>query len=195
MFALREKSRGGQMQQIKIAHFQEEHENEMLDIVDSNDEVVHSMPRALVYQKNLYAQIRSIWLIIKNDKGQLWIPRRSWNLKQLPGHLDGSVSGHVQAGETYEQALIREATEEIGCDLSGMTYQLLGKLTPQEHKTFCFSTVYECVMPQAPECWNRDEICEWKWMRPEEIIQKYEQGEKIKSSLPIIIKHFYLSKK
>ena len=95
-----------------------EHYDEILDIVDVHDQVIQSMPRALVYQKNLCSQMRSIWLIIKNEQGQLWIPRRSWTLKQLPGYLDGSVVGHVRAGETYEQALIRESLEEIGYDLT-----------------------------------------------------------------------------
>lgn len=171
-----------------------QHYDEILDIVDSNDQVITSMPRAQVYEKKLCSQIRSIWLMIKNDQGQLWIPRRSWTLRQLPGHLDGSVVGHVRAGESYEQALIRESIEEIGNDLTGVSYKLLGKLTPQDHQTFCFSSVYECSMDQAPEGWNRDEICEWSWMTPEEIMNLHDQGEKMKGTLPIVIKEFYLPK-
>lgn len=164
---------------------------EILDIVDSNDQVIQSMPKDLVYKKNLCSQMRSIWLIIKNEQGQLWIPRRSWNLSQLPGHLDGSVSGHVQAGESYEQALFRESFEEVGIDLKDVTYRLLGKLTPQEHKAFCFATVYECTLKQEPLNWNRDEICEWSWMSPEELLKRCSAGEKVKDTLPIIVKHFY----
>ncbi len=167
------------------------HYDEMLDIVDVNDCVIESLPRSLVYQKNLCAQMRSVWLVIKNDEGKIWIPRRNWNLSQLPGYLDGSVVGHVRAGETYEQALIRESEEEIGHDLTGVSYKLLGKLTPQQHQSFCFASVYECVMSEEPKNWNRDDICEWSWMSPQEILTRFDQGEKIKDTLLIVIKQFY----
>lgn len=178
-----------------IMHYQElEHFDEMLDIVDNNDCVTGSMHRALVYQKNLCSQIRAVWLIIRNDQGQLWIPRRSWKVQLLPGHLDGSVVGHVRAGESYEQALLREAQEEIGCDMSMTPYRLLGKLTPAQHKTFSFFTVYECTLNEAPQNWNRDDIGEWYWMTPQEVLDKLEQGEKMKDGLPIVIKEFYQQK-
>lgn len=171
------------------------HCDEILDIVDQNDQVIRSMPRAQVYKNNLCAQMRAVWLIIRNEQGQLWIPRRSWKLQQLPGHLDGSVVGHVRSGESYEQALLREAIEEIGQDISHISYRYLGKLTPQEHNTFCFSAVFECIMSQAPENWNRDEICEWQWMTPQELLQRCQGDEKFKDTLPIIIQHFYPEKK
>lgn len=166
-------------------------DQEILDIVDVSDQVITTMPRSLVYQQHLYAQIRSVWLIIKNQEGKLWIPRRSWDLQQLPGYLDCSVSGHVQAGESYEQALAREALEEIGCDIAELDYRLIGKLTPHEHQAFSFSMVYECSMTQHPENFNRAEICEWQWLSVQELHQLYLQGEKIKSNLPVILKHFY----
>lgn len=184
----------GKLHQNDEKHSQDEvHPNdELLDLVDENDCVVQTLPRSQVYAQNLCAQMRSVWLMIKNNQGQLWIPRRSWNAKRLPGHLDGSAVGHVQAGESYQQALIRETQEEVGIILQPDSYTYLGKLTPQQHKVFSFSAVYELVVEQAPQNWNRNDIAQWYWMTPEEFLQRCDQGEKYKDSLPILIKNFYM---
>lgn len=176
-----------------LTNTQEENSiDEMLDLVDQNDCVVNTMARGEVYQKNLCAQMRSIWLMLKNTQGQLWIPRRSAFVDRLPGYLDGSVSGHVRAGESYQQALLRETQEEIGIDLTGLEYAFVGKLTPHEHKSFCFAEIYEMVVPQAPQNWNRQEIGDWYWLTPQELLQRESDGDKLKDMLPIIMNHFYI---
>lgn len=166
-------------------------QEEMLDIVDKNDQVLYSLPRSEVYKKNLCSQMRSVWLLLKNEKGQLWIPRRAFNRERLPGHLDGSVVGHVQAGESYEQALFREAIEEVGISMHDFSYKLLGKLTPEKDDVFCFATVYEAEIMQEPQAWSRIEFMEWFWLYPQEILQRVDDQDKVKDTLPIIIKKFY----
>ncbi|MBI2344870.1 NUDIX hydrolase [Candidatus Dependentiae bacterium] len=168
------------------------HQEECLDLVDNNDCVVQTLERSYIYQNNLCSQMRSVWLFIKNKDGQFWIPRRSMKVQRLPGHLDGSVVGHVQAGETYDQAMIRETNEEIGIDLHQTTFTYLGKLTPHEHGAFCFSAIYEMELEEAPKNWNREEIGDWYWMTAKQIIQRCNRDEKFKDTLPKIIAHFYL---
>ena len=56
-------------------------QEEILDIVDQNDEVITSMPRSEVYAQKLFSQMRSVWLLMKNSKGELWIPRRALDRK------------------------------------------------------------------------------------------------------------------
>lgn len=171
------------------------HIEEYLDLVDQNDCVVQSMSRSEIYKNNLCSKMRSVWLMIQNEQGQLWIPRRSLTVDRLPGYLDGSVSGHVRSGESYEQALFRETQEEAGLDLSNCgVVNLLGKLTPHQHNTFCFAVVYQLTVADAPQNWNREEIAEWYWMTPQELLQRYQQGDKIKDMLPVIIENFYKNK-
>lgn len=171
---------------------QSKHTNdELLDLVDHNDCVIQIMARAEVYQKNLCSQMRSVCLMIKNKDGQFWIPRRSWNANRLPGYLDSSVCGHVQAGESYEQALIRETLEEAGIDLTQAAYRYLGKLTPQDHGAFCFAAVYELEVATAPLNWSRSDIDQWYWMTPQELMLCLNNGEKCKDILPLVIRNFY----
>src|SRR5690606_33298571 len=107
-------------------------------------------------------------------------------------HLDGSVVGHVQAGESYQQAMIREAQEEIGVDISNQQFKYLGTLNPQQHGVFCFIAVYELEIEVAPNNWNKDEIGDWYWMTAQQIIDRCNHEEKFKKSLPVIISYFYL---
>ncbi len=167
-------------------------QEEYLDLVDKDDCVIQTVPRSYVYQNDLCGQMRSIWLFLKNKEGQFWIPRRSMKVAILPGHLDGSVVGHVQAGETYEQAMIREAQEEIGLDLGKLSFKFLGKLTPHEHGAFCFSAIYEMEIENAPQNWSKEDIGDWYWMTAQQIIDRCSQDEKFKESLPKIINYFYL---
>jgi len=49
-----------------------------------------------------------------NRHGDLWLQKRSLRKDKNPGVWDSSVSGHLDAGEDYLTAAIRELGEEIG---------------------------------------------------------------------------------
>lgn len=86
--------------------------DEWLDLVDENDQVIDRMLRSEVMKKGL-KNFRAVIGFIKNNKGQLWIPRRVKEKISFPLSLDMSVAGHVGVGETYDKAFRREAAEEI----------------------------------------------------------------------------------
>ena len=49
-----------------------------------------------------------------NKHGDLLLQKRSSLKDQHPGVWDSSVSGHLDSGESYEAAAIRELSEEMG---------------------------------------------------------------------------------
>ena len=51
-------------------------------------------------------------LLIRSD-GKVLLGLRALSKKTWPGHWD-TIGGHVEDGETLEQALVREVQEEIG---------------------------------------------------------------------------------
>ena len=55
-----------------------------------------------------------IHLHIFNENGDLYLQKRSMNKDIQPGKWDTAVGGHVDYGETIEEALHREAHEELG---------------------------------------------------------------------------------
>jgi 8-oxo-dGTP pyrophosphatase MutT (NUDIX family) len=61
--------------------------------------------------------------LIRNDRGRVFVQRRSVTRRVLPGIWD-IVGGHVEAGETPEEALAREIKEETGWELRHIGAQI-----------------------------------------------------------------------
>lgn len=55
-----------------------------------------------------------VHLHILNPNGDLYLQKRSKNKDIQPGKWDTAVGGHVDYGETTEEALTREVREELG---------------------------------------------------------------------------------
>lgn len=55
-----------------------------------------------------------VHLHIFNDAGDLYLQKRSMAKDIQPGKWDTAVGGHVDLGETVEEALRREVREELG---------------------------------------------------------------------------------
>jgi 16S rRNA (adenine1518-N6/adenine1519-N6)-dimethyltransferase len=90
--------------------------DEIFDIVDDNDTVIGSMPRSEIHRRQLkHRAIHIFWL---SSDGKLALQRRSYAKDNSPGLLSSSCAGHVDSGETYITAAIRELNEELGVEVS-----------------------------------------------------------------------------
>ncbi len=163
--------------------------DEFLDLVDQKDSVIGRERRSLVYAQRL-SNFRVINAFIRNSKGELWIPRRTATKKMFPLCLDVSVGGHVESGETYEQAFKRETKEETNLDIDDVPYIFLGNLTPREHGVSAYQNVYEMKCSLAPN-YNKDDFVEYFWIKPGELLERIEAGEKAKGDLPKLVRIFY----
>ena len=76
---------------------------EYFDVVNEKDEVIGKIPEN--EQHNVKpSELRFINILIKDDKNKIIVPKRSSNRRIFPNCYDFSVGGHVNSGETYEQA-------------------------------------------------------------------------------------------
>ena len=89
-----------------------QHDGEHFDVVDSHDNVVATKPRTEVHGKNLLH--RAVHILVFNQAGELLLQKRSAWKDREPSKWDSSAAGHLEPGETYESAALRETEEELG---------------------------------------------------------------------------------
>src|SRR5476651_2137404 len=103
--------------------------DEIVDIVDEHNRVLFQTTKKEAHQKGLLH--RSIVAQVIKPSSEFMLIRQAAN-KQDPGQYFSAVGGHVGAGETEEEALKREALEEVG--LKDFRFRYKGK-TIFERKT------------------------------------------------------------
>ncbi|MBD2255162.1 NUDIX hydrolase [Nostoc parmelioides] len=162
---------------------------EILDIVDESDCVIGQKRRSEIYSQGL-CNFRVVNSFVVNSLGKLWIPRRSAQKRIFPLCLDVSMGGHVESGETYEDALQRELEEELNLDLNMVNTQLLGYLTPYKYQVSAFMKVYEIRLDYEPD-YNQNDFIESFWLYPSDLIEWLNKGEPAKSDLIKLVQMFY----
>jgi ADP-ribose pyrophosphatase YjhB (NUDIX family) len=92
---------------------------EMLDVYDANRKLIGAADRNVVHAMGLWHKTVHCWIGVD---GKIVFQRRSRKLDNNAGKLYTTASGHVQAGETLEQAFTREIAQEIGMKVSGAEF-------------------------------------------------------------------------
>ncbi len=85
---------------------------ETFPVVDENDRVIGTAPRAEVHGNNL--RHRAVHLFLFNRAGELLLQKRSRWKDRHPSLWDSSAAGHLEAGEEYDETAARELREELG---------------------------------------------------------------------------------
>lgn len=101
---------------------------EIFDVVDENDNVIGQASRQEVHARRLLH--RAVHVFLFNSRGELLLQMRSANKDEHPLTYTSSCSGHLDAGETYDAAVVRELREELGLDCELQALQKFAA-TPQ----------------------------------------------------------------
>lgn len=119
---------------------------ELFDVCDSGDNVIGQETRAEVHARNLLHRAVHIW--IWNSAGELLLQRRTASKDQFPNCYTSSASGHVDAGEEYAAAAVRELWEEL--QLRGMlTWG--NKLPASEQTAYEHTVLFHLQTDEVPQ--------------------------------------------
>ena len=93
--------------------------DEWFDVVNERDEPIRRATRREVHATGLWH--RAVHILVSDAGGRIFLQKRSMLKDLSPGLWDSSCSGHVDAGEDYDTAAVRELGEEIGVRLPHST--------------------------------------------------------------------------
>jgi isopentenyldiphosphate isomerase/intracellular septation protein A len=129
-----------------------------------------------------------VHLQVINSKGEIYLQKRSVNKDVEPGKWDSAVGGHVDLGETIEQALLRETREEL--NLSGIhpvpLAQYKWESAIESELVFTFTALYN-----ANPVFNKKEIDDGRFWKTDEIRRNLGKGvftPNFENEFPVLLK-------
>ena len=139
---------------------------DIFDIVDITDCVVGSAPRSYIHKNGLLHRASHV-LMFKNSASEkmILLQKRSATKDKYPLAYTTSCSGHVDSGEDYDTAVLREMAEETGLAVQLSDLIKIGKVSPCNETENEFTFVYE-MQCSGDEKFNppADEVESLEWV-------------------------------
>lgn len=135
---------------------------EIFDVVDEEDVVLHQAPRSEVHRRGW--RHRAAHILVFNQRGEIFVQQRSLNKDMSPGQWDTSAAGHLDAGEDYDACAVRELGEELGIVPATAPKRLFKcAASPATGMEFCwvYRLVYDGLLT-----WQQSELRGGGWFTP-----------------------------
>lgn len=150
---------------------------ELLDIVDEYGKPTGEvMEREKVHDLNLLHWEVAVYII--NDKKQTLLQKRS-SSKRFDPNKWGLCAGHVESGETLDEAILREAKEELGLELNiNDLYVLDEKEVKIRESNSHVRKVYYVICNEENFKFQKEEISEVRWFDIDKVISMIKNDDK-----------------
>ncbi|WP_418675134.1 16S rRNA (adenine(1518)-N(6)/adenine(1519)-N(6))-dimethyltransferase RsmA [Akkermansia sp.] len=138
--------------------------DELFDVVDELNQMTGTGTRREIHEMDL--RHRAVHMFLVNKHGAVLLQKRSMRKDRQPGRWDSSAAGHLDAGEDYDQAAVRELEEELG--VTGCELRRIADFDAGENNGWEFVALYEgrytgrVRFPAA-------EVDSVQWFTPEQI--------------------------
>jgi isopentenyldiphosphate isomerase len=134
--------------------------DEMLTQVTDGDEVLGPVLRSLVHGNPALIH-RSVHILVVSPEGRLLLQKRSLRKDTQPGKWDTSVGGHVGFGQSYEEAALREAEEELGLRPDKLLFLYPSRIRNAVESENIHTFLHVSSGPFRPEPGEIDELRFW----------------------------------
>ncbi len=165
---------------------------ELIDIVNDRNAVIGRISKDQLYDGPNNHRI--VHVLIYNDKGEIALQLRSRMVAFLPSHWTTVVGGHVQAGETVEQAAKREMNEEIGLVAPIKKLFEIIYVPPRVPGMKKFLTVFKTTH-NGPFSPNPEDVERIEFFSPNKIKQKIVRGKNLHHEMIVIMKTLLQNKR
>lgn len=141
-------------------------------VVDESDNEIGVAILSEVWQKGLYHRIVAVFVF--DNQGRMLLQLRGPNVKVYPNCWDQAAGGHIDEGQSYEDAAMNELREELGLEIVTLTLMGTHRTNSKDGERIVnqFERVYKAEIPHdatlKPEL---SELTELRWFTPEEFKQ------------------------
>lgn len=136
-----------------------------VEIVDEHDNPLCVIALPDASQQTL--RHRAVLVLVYDERGRLYLQKRSRKKTLYPGRWDLSATGHVEVGEAREDAAIRELYEELGVRVTGLRFV---HDVPASHSTgYAFVSLYSAGRVTARLKTNPEEVSGGMYVDEEEL--------------------------
>jgi len=141
-----------------------------LHIFDENDEPIGEVSLQEIHEQGLLHRV--VLVVLHDPDGKILLQRRSPNVATNANRWDVSAAGHVDAGEQYKPAAIRELHEELGIDnveLSEIAYYRTYAVLKGKKLNRFIKLYTATVASNTRFSIEVEEVTEVKWFDPNEL--------------------------
>lgn len=161
-------------------------------IVSEQDTIVGTASKQQAWKDGLPHRV--VRIMLENDAGEVLVQKRAADKDIFPNCWDNSAAGHVDAGEDYEQAAVRELAEEIG--ETGIALEEIGRYRSDEtygDKRFNrFTRVYKGHLSHTPRKLEAGKVAAVEWWSKEHLLEfVMNHRDKVTDGLRQVVERYY----
>ena len=139
---------------------------EIYNVVDEDDKIIGKSTRKEIHKKKLIH--RSVMFFIFDKKGRILVTQRTKNKEFYKEYWSIGLGGHVNTGETYDEAVVREVKEEANIDEKPFFMGSFKLRLPEECENV---KVYGFITDKKPE-FDPFEVKQGMFLNMEEMEEK-----------------------